>query len=211
MRILRDRVGVREADVRPRLAGVGRLVDAVARLDVAADARLAHADEDDVRDRLRDGDRADRRARDLAVGDRRPVLAAVGRLPQTAAGRAEVADLRLALHAGDRDRSAAAIGPDAAPPQAAQDHRVGDVECERDTQVVPRRRSVQPRRQRRRYASNADAPARTSRRVMPNCSNEEMGGRDRTLLGRPTGAGKLAKERMTSPCSRPSSSTFSLR
>ena len=39
MRILRDRIRVLESDVRPRLAGVGRLVDAVARLDVAADAR----------------------------------------------------------------------------------------------------------------------------------------------------------------------------
>ena len=82
----RSRRTSREADVRPRLAGVGGLVDAVARHDVAADARLAHADEDDVGVRLGDRDRADRRAVDLAVGDRRPRAAAVGRLPQAAAG-----------------------------------------------------------------------------------------------------------------------------
>ena len=74
---------------------------------------------------LRDGDRADRRALDLAVGDVRPVLAAVGRLPQAAAGRAEVADLGLALHAGDRDGASTALGAEASPPQAFQDHRVG--------------------------------------------------------------------------------------
>ena len=63
---------LREADVRPRLAGVGGFVDAVARHDVAADARLAHADVDDVGVRVGHGDGADRRALDLAVGDRRP-------------------------------------------------------------------------------------------------------------------------------------------
>src|SRR5262249_10101132 len=41
---LRDGVGVAEADVRPRLPRIRRLVDAVARQDVAAYARLAHAD-----------------------------------------------------------------------------------------------------------------------------------------------------------------------
>jgi hypothetical protein len=73
--------------VRPRLAGVGRLVDAVARHDVAADARLAHADVDEVRVRLRDGDRADRRALDLTVGDRRqfsPASVVFHRPPPTA-------------------------------------------------------------------------------------------------------------------------------
>ena len=72
MRIFEIASESREADVRPGLAGVGRLVDAVARHDVAADARLAHADVDDVGVRFGDGDGADRRARDLAVGDRRP-------------------------------------------------------------------------------------------------------------------------------------------
>ena len=62
MRIFEIASESREADVRPGLAGVGRLVDAVAGHDVAADARFAHADVDDVGIRFGDGDRADRRA-----------------------------------------------------------------------------------------------------------------------------------------------------
>ena len=109
-----------EADVRPGLAGVGRLVDAVARHDVAADARLAHADVDDVGVRFGDGDRADRRARDLAVGDRRPVRAAVGRLPEAAAGRRRSTPPSAGpCTPDDRDRAAAAIGADAAPLEGA--------------------------------------------------------------------------------------------
>ena len=121
---LRDRVGVREADVGPRLAGVGRLVDAVARLDVAADARLAHADEDDVGIGFGDGDGADRRALDLAVGDGRPALAAVGRLPQPAADGAEVRLVLPSFHAGYGDRPAAARRADAAPLVGLQDGRI---------------------------------------------------------------------------------------
>ena len=97
------------------LAGVGRLVDAVAGHDVAADARLARADEHDVRVALRHRDGADRGAGDLPVGDRRPRLAAIGRLPESASGRAEVADVRLALDAGSRNRPSAAVRTDAAP------------------------------------------------------------------------------------------------
>src|SRR5207247_6709240 len=124
---LRDRVGVGEAGMGPRLAGVGRLVDAVARHDVAADARLARADEDDVGLRFRDGDGADRRAPDLAVGDGRPFRAAVDRLPQSAAGRAEVAFSRPPLHAGDGDRPAAAVRADAAPFEGGHDGLIEDV------------------------------------------------------------------------------------
>ena len=96
------------------------LVDAVARHDVAADARLPHADEDDVGIRLGDGDRADRGALDLAVGHRHPVLAAVGRLPEAAAHGAEVGLARPSLHAAHRDRAAAAIRADAAPPKGVE-------------------------------------------------------------------------------------------
>src|SRR5205085_4550475 len=56
----RDLVSLLEADVLPRAAAVGGLVDAVAARDIAADRRLAHADIDHVRVRLGDGDRADR-------------------------------------------------------------------------------------------------------------------------------------------------------
>jgi hypothetical protein len=113
----RDGVGVGEADVRPGLARVGRLVDAVAGHDVAANARFAHADVNDVGIRFGDSDGADRRALQLSVGDRRPVGAAVDRFPQTAADRAEVRFARPSFDAGHGDRSAAAIRADAAPPE----------------------------------------------------------------------------------------------
>ena len=53
-------------------------------------ADLAHADEHDVGVGLAHRHRAHRGAGDLPVGDRRPGLAAVGGLPQAAAGGAEV-------------------------------------------------------------------------------------------------------------------------
>ena len=86
----RDRLRVAEiGEVIPLHAAVGRLVDAVALDDVAAQLRFAAADVDDVGVRLADRQRADRRGADLAVGHRRPVGAAVGGLPRAAAGGAE--------------------------------------------------------------------------------------------------------------------------
>ena len=117
---LRDVLRVSQADLRPRLAGIGRLVDAVARRDVAADLGLARADVDDVGVRGGDGDGTDRRTGDLIVGDRLPGHAAVGGLPETAAGGAEVVLERAPGAARDGDRSAAALRPDAAPPQRAE-------------------------------------------------------------------------------------------
>src|SRR5579872_6030739 len=87
---LGDVLRLGEADLRPGLPGVRRLVRAVTLDDVAANVRFACADVDDVRARRSDGDGADRGARDEAVGDGAPRIAAVGRLPQAAAGRAHV-------------------------------------------------------------------------------------------------------------------------
>src|SRR5439155_26882660 len=112
---LRDVFGGREANVRPGLSAIDRFIDAVAGHDVAADAGLAHADVHDVGARLAHGHGADRRALDLAVGDWRPRLAAVRRLPQSAAHRAEIRVLRTSAHAAHGDRASAAIGADRAP------------------------------------------------------------------------------------------------
>ena len=101
-----------------------RLVHAVAGNDVAADARLAHADEHDVRVRLGHRHRADRRAVDLAVGHSRPLDAAVRRLPESPAGGPEVRLLGTSLHARHRDGSPAAERADAAPLEGAQDRLV---------------------------------------------------------------------------------------
>ena len=114
---LRDGIHRLEAHVRPRLAGVGALVDAVAGHDVTADRRLAHADVHDVGIALAHRDGANRRARDLPIGHRRPVLAAIGGLPESATGRAEVRLVPTAHDTAGRDRPATAIGADVPPPE----------------------------------------------------------------------------------------------
>ena len=103
------------------LPAIGGLVDAVALDDVAAQLRLAHADVDDVGIGGRDGDGADRGGLQRLVGDRRPGRAAVGRLPEAAAGGAEVVFERPGVAAGRAGRSSAARGADAAPAQAAEE------------------------------------------------------------------------------------------
>ncbi len=98
-------------DVLPRFAGVGRFVDAVARLDVAANVRLAGADVDHVRVRRRDGEGADGRDR-LVVEDRLPVDAAVGRFPDAAGRGGGVIGERIAGDpAGPRATRPPAAGP----------------------------------------------------------------------------------------------------
>src|SRR5690606_36812763 len=119
-----DRAVALEPEVLPGAAAVGRLVDAVALHDVPAQLDLAHADVDDVGVRLAHGDGADRRAADLAVGDRAPGQPAVGRLPQPAAGRAEVVLVRPGDAACRGDRATAAVGADVAPSEPGEEVRV---------------------------------------------------------------------------------------
>ena len=78
---------VAQPEMRPRLAGVGRLVDAVAGREVRPMEPFAAADVDDVGVRWRDRDGADRPGR-LVVEDRLPGAAGVGRLPDAAVDRA---------------------------------------------------------------------------------------------------------------------------
>ena len=73
-----------QADVRPRVAAVGRLVDAVAVAHVVARVRFAGTDPDGVVVGGIDRHRADR-ARRLLVEDRIPRLCAVRRFPDAAA------------------------------------------------------------------------------------------------------------------------------
>ena len=125
---LGDAVRLAEADVLPGLTAVAAPVHAVAGQDVAADAGLAGADEDEIGVGLADRDRADRRSGDLEVGDGIPVLTAVRRLPEAAAGGAEVGLPGSALDAADRDGAAAAVGTEVAPGVAGHEGRVeGDL------------------------------------------------------------------------------------
>ena len=100
---LGDAVTLLEADMRPRLAGIGAAVNAVARHDVAANARLTHADVDDVRIAFAYCDRTNRRALDLAVGDRCPIFTAISRFPEPASHRAKVRFLWSALRTARGD------------------------------------------------------------------------------------------------------------
>ena len=108
-----------QAQVAPGLAAVVGLVDAVAVRDVAADAGLARAGVDDVRIGVGDRDRADRGGEE-AVRDVLPVRAAVGRLPDAAGAGAEVEGTDVGGMPGDGDAPPAAVRPDAAPLERAE-------------------------------------------------------------------------------------------
>src|SRR5262245_31551682 len=112
-----DLARVWQADVGPGFSGVDRLIDAIAGRQIAAQARLAHADVHDVRIRLRDGDRTDRAGPEKTVRHIRPDRARIVSLPDAAAGRAHVVDQRLAGDAGNRRHAASAIRTDTAPTQ----------------------------------------------------------------------------------------------
>jgi len=102
----RDAAGPIEAHARPRFAGVGRLVDAIADRDVASDECLAGAGPDRVRIAGRNRQRANR-LDVLIVEDRIPVGAGVAGFPDAARGRADVEDVRIARNPGDRDHAIA--------------------------------------------------------------------------------------------------------
>src|SRR4029453_1290470 len=98
-----------------RFSRIRGLVNTVARLDVAAYTGFPHADEDDVRVGFGHGQCTNRRAVDLSVGYRDPSCSAVSGLPESSAGRAEVAFARPTLDARDRQRSSTSQRTNAAP------------------------------------------------------------------------------------------------
>ncbi len=112
---LADVAGVPEANVGPGTTGVGAPVDPVAVGDVDADRGLARAGVEHVRVGRGDGERADGRRGEEAVGDAPPVDAGVGRLPDTPGHPAEVEGVRVVVAPGDRDHPAAPERTDAAP------------------------------------------------------------------------------------------------
>ncbi len=91
----RDPLGVGEAEMRPRLAGVGRPIDAVAERHAVARIALARAYPHDVAIGGRDGDRADREHR-LMIEKRPERRARVGRLPDAAVRTADIEGGRVA-------------------------------------------------------------------------------------------------------------------
>src|SRR5262249_12612465 len=107
-------LAVAQADVLPRLAAVGRFVDAVAGGQVGPLQALAAADVEDVGVGGGDGQGADG-AGGLVVEDRHPGAAGVGRLPDAAVVDADVEQVRPAGHAGRADGAPGAERADHSP------------------------------------------------------------------------------------------------
>ena len=117
-----DLLRVAQAQMRPRLAGVGRLVDAVAGREIRPVQAFAAADVDDVGVGRRDGDRADGSGR-LVVEDRLPHATGVGRLPDAAVDRRHIERVRVAAMPGRRARPARAMRTDVPPAQIGEEAR----------------------------------------------------------------------------------------
>src|SRR5205823_4944645 len=118
-----DVPAVAQTQVLPGLAGIERLVYAVAIGDVAARAGLAGADIDDVVIRVGDRDRS-YRGDLLLVEDRLPGAAGVGALPDPTGHRTEIPGRRIPRHAAHRHHPAAAKRTDLAPFHAAEELRI---------------------------------------------------------------------------------------
>ena len=110
----RDLLGVAQAEVCPRLAGVGGLVDAVARGQVWARQPFSTPDINNVGVGERDADPADGSSR-LIVEDRLPGPAGVGGLPDAAVADAYIKGVRQARMAGRGLGPAGTIRADVAP------------------------------------------------------------------------------------------------
>ena len=115
--------GVFEADALPGRAGVVGAIHALSHDDIAAQAVGAGGHIDDVRVALGDRDRADRGAAEITVGDRPPVVAVVGGLPDPAAGRTHVEGARVGAVARHRGDPAAPGGADH--PVTHRRHQIG--------------------------------------------------------------------------------------
>ena len=115
-----DLLRVLQTDVRPGLACVQRLVNAVAVRGIAADRALACAHINHVVVGVRYRNRSDGTEVDVPVGDRLPNVPAVRRLEDAATGSAEVEDQRFAGNASDRIDATAAEGTDLAQRQRVE-------------------------------------------------------------------------------------------
>jgi hypothetical protein len=94
-----DLLAVAQAEMRPRLSGVGGLVHAVADRQIRALQPFAAADINDVGVREGHSNRPDRAGR-LVVEDRRPRAPRVDGLPHAAVHHPHIEGERLARYAG---------------------------------------------------------------------------------------------------------------
>ena len=124
-RDLPDVLRVLETDVRPRAAGIGRLVHAVSIADRITQRALATADVHGVGRRWCHRDGADGRD-GLRIEDRLPGPAAVDRLPHAAIHRTEIELVRTSTHTSRGRDAAPAKGTEQAPVHALRNR--ADVE-----------------------------------------------------------------------------------
>ena len=103
-----------QADVGPCASAITRAVHAVTVTHVDANRGFAGARVDDVLIRRRDGERADRTARQLTVGDALPIRSGVLGLPNTTGAGAEVEDVAIDRVRSDGNHPATAGRADAA-------------------------------------------------------------------------------------------------
>src|SRR5260370_37397902 len=113
-----DLLRVAQAEMLPRLAGVGGFVDAITGREIRALETFAAPDIKNIGVGWRDGNRADRAGR-LVVENGIPRVAGVGCLPNASVHCSHIEDIRLVRGAGDGDGAAAAERPDAAPAHLA--------------------------------------------------------------------------------------------
>ncbi len=111
---LRDLLAVAQAQVHPRRAAVGGLVDAVADREIRTMQPFAAADVNNVRIRRRNFDCTDRASR-LLIKDRLPGPPKVIGLPDPAIHGAYIEHVRLTRHARNRTRAPAAKRANIAP------------------------------------------------------------------------------------------------
>jgi hypothetical protein len=116
-------LAVAQAEMCPRLAGIGRFVDAVAGRQVRPRQTFAAADIDDVGIGRRYRDPSDGSGR-LVVEDWLPRAAGIGSLPDAAIADADVEGVGLARHAGHRLRPSAAVRADRAPAHLGEEIRI---------------------------------------------------------------------------------------
>ena len=88
-----------QSDVLPGPAAVERFVDAIAVRNIAANARLARANINNVVVRRRNLNRANR-GDGFLIKNRRPVRARVSRFPNPARRRSKIENVRLTRYAG---------------------------------------------------------------------------------------------------------------
>jgi hypothetical protein len=112
-----------KTEMRPRLSGIRRLVDAVAITVGIAKRRFARADIHHVGIGLRHGDRADG-GDGLSVEHRHPRAAGIDGFPDAAVHVAEVELVRTSGHAAHRVDASATEGADHAPMEAAVERRI---------------------------------------------------------------------------------------